>query len=215
MILRSVKLARLLYFADPMCSWCWGFAPVMLRVTDELPYEVEVIMGGLRAGETRGMTPELREYVQHHWQQVEATTGQAFRFDGALPDGFVYDTEPACRAVVTVRELAGESIAIEYLHRLQEAFYSEAKDIKQAGLLAGYASEMGLDKSAFSEAWSSEKIGLKTAMDFERKSQCGVMGFPCLIADTGERLRMITMGYQPFEIVAQQLERRLGPVTRH
>ncbi len=206
---------RLIYFADPMCSWCWGFAPVIQRVQEELPYTVEVVMGGLRAGETRGITSELREYVQHHWHQVAETSGQPFRFEGALPDGFVYDTEPACRAVVAMRELAGEAAALTYLHRLQSAFYAEAKDIKLSNLLAVYATEQGLDKTEFLEAWQSEVIQLKTATDFDRKNQCGVMGFPCLIADTGERLRMITMGYQSFDIVAQQLERRLGKITAH
>ncbi len=208
-------MAKLLYFADPMCSWCWGFAPVIQRVHEELPYPVEVIMGGLRAGETGGMTAQLREYVQHHWHQVAETTGQPFQFEGALPEGFVYDTEPACRAVVTMRELAGESAALTYLHRLQSAFYAEAKDIKLPGLLAAYASEQGIEKSAFLDAWNSDVVKLRTATDFDRKNQCGVMGFPCLIADTGERLRMITMGYQSFDIVVQQLDRRLGKITAH
>ena len=40
---------QLIYFADPMCSWCWGFSPAMEAVTakygDQLP--VRLILGGL------------------------------------------------------------------------------------------------------------------------------------------------------------------------
>ena len=172
-------------------------------------------MGGLRAGETRPMTSELREYVQHHWHQVTATSGQPFQFEGALPDGFIYDTEPSCRAVVTVRDLLGQAAALSYLHDVQQAFYANGEDVKQADLLAELAAGHGVQVDDFLKHWSEDATRLKTAEDFERKNKCGVMGFPCLIADTGERLRMITMGYQPYDIVAQQLERRLGKVTAH
>jgi len=44
--------AHLLYVADPMCSWCWGFAPVIADICaafgDRLP--VRPVMGGLRPG---------------------------------------------------------------------------------------------------------------------------------------------------------------------
>jgi len=126
-----------------------------------------------------------------------------------LPEGFVYDTEPACRAVVALRELQPDR-ALDYLHDLQEAFYAQARDIKDEELLVELAVKQGVDAQGFHSSWASDQGRLRTAADFERKEQCGVMGFPCLIADTGERLRMITMGYQTFDIVAQQLERRLG-----
>jgi len=43
---------HLIYFADPMCSWCWGFAPVIAQVRERygeaLP--VRLVLGGLRPG---------------------------------------------------------------------------------------------------------------------------------------------------------------------
>lgn len=202
-------MPRLIYVADPMCSWCWGFAPVIRRLRSADDYEIELVMGGLRAGETRGITPELRDYVTHHWQQVAATTGQPFRYEGALPDGFVYDTEPACRAVVAVRELWPEQ-ALDYLHALQQAFYAEGRDITRLEVLADLAAAGGLDRQRFEAAVADSAIQLAVATDFERKEQLGVMGFPSLLVDTGERLRMVSMGYQDFDSVSRQIQRRLG-----
>jgi len=57
----------LFYFADPMCSWCWGFSPVMetiVRAFPDLP--MSLIINGLRTGNTQAMTPELHEYVLQH-----------------------------------------------------------------------------------------------------------------------------------------------------
>ena len=201
-------MAKLLYIADPMCSWCWGFAPVIQQLRGEAGHELEVLMGGLRAGETRGMQAEMRAYIQHHWQQVAATTGQAFKLEGALPDGFVYDTEPACRAVVAMRQLK-ESVTLEYLHDLQQAFYAQGRDITQPEVLAELAVKYGLDAPTFLENWTSPATQLAAAEDFERKDQLGVMGFPCVLVDTGERFRLVSMGYQPFDEMQHQIERRL------
>ena len=46
---------QLIYFADPMCSWCYGFSPVVRalrpRYAEVLP--IRLIMGGLRPGTRR------------------------------------------------------------------------------------------------------------------------------------------------------------------
>ncbi len=215
---RGGVMAQLIYVVDPMCSWCWGFAPVIRRLRDEAGHAVEVLLGGLRAGETRGMTPAMRHTIQHHWQQVAETTGQAFQFEGALRDGFVYDTEPACRAVVVMRQLK-PAAALDYLHDLQEAFYARAQDLTQLSVLAELAEAHAVTAESFAGLWSDTAIQLSTAADFERKDQLGVQGFPCVLVDTGQRLRLVSMGYQPFDIMQQQIERRLlrdaENATRH
>ncbi len=97
-----------LYVADPLCSWCYGFAPVMDQLAAHFAGRlgVRVIMGGLRAGNTKAMRAEDKAYIKDAWTRVAAASGQ--KFDHAFFDreGFIYDTEPACRAVVTVREWA-------------------------------------------------------------------------------------------------------------
>lgn len=201
-------MIRLLYVVDPMCSWCWGFAPVIQQLRDSGDYRIEVVTGGLRAGETRGMTTELRNYVTHHWHQVGEVTGQPFEFEGALPDGFVYDTEPACRAVVTMREYRPEA-TLAYLHALQQAFYAQGRDITQLEELAMLAAEQGMEPERFKQHWQSDLIQIATATDFERKEQLGVMGFPSLLVDTGQRLRMVSMGYQDHATIQRQIERRM------
>ncbi|MGH6816491.1 MAG: hypothetical protein ACREC6_12385, partial [Hyphomicrobiaceae bacterium] len=60
---------RLLYFADPMCSWCYGFSPVIAalaeRFAGRLP--IRAVMGGLRAGNTRPMRPQDKEAIRGAW----------------------------------------------------------------------------------------------------------------------------------------------------
>ena len=54
----------LLYFADPMCSWCYGFGPELdglLRERADL--RVQLVMGGLRAYHNAKADPAFRETI--------------------------------------------------------------------------------------------------------------------------------------------------------
>ena len=44
----------MLYFADPMCSWCWGFNPVMARVREAYGERAYAIGFGTDHVEVRG-----------------------------------------------------------------------------------------------------------------------------------------------------------------
>ena len=115
---------RLLYVMDPMCSWCWGFAPVANALVEQAQaagVDVHLVVGGLRTGSGSALEPTTRRYILEHWQAVTEATGQPFKLEGALPAGFVYDTEPACRALVTARSLAPDC-AWKLLGLIQHAF---------------------------------------------------------------------------------------------
>ena len=98
---------RFVYFADPMCSWCYGFSPVITALVERFEGRLglQVVMGGLRAGNTAPMRAEDKDYIREAWTRVGAASGQPFDFSFLDREGFVYDTEPACRAVVTARRL--------------------------------------------------------------------------------------------------------------
>ena len=104
---------HLLYIADPMCSWCWGFAPVIAEIRERfmarLP--VHLVMGGLRPGTSRQMDETSKVETRHHWEHVQEASGQPFDFGFFDREGFVYDTEPAARAVVVLRR-AGPELAL-------------------------------------------------------------------------------------------------------
>jgi putative protein-disulfide isomerase len=203
--------ARLLYVMDPMCSWCWGFAPVADALVEQaraagLP--LHLVLGGLRTGSGAALEPTTRRYILEHWQAVEKTTGQAFRFEGALPDGFVYDTEPACRAVVAARSLAPD-IAWKLVREIQQAFYLQGRDVTQASVLAELAEKAGLPRIEFAEAFDSAEQLAATASDFSWVQDLGIAGFPTLLAERNGQLALLTNGYQPLEELAPLLGRWL------
>lgn len=200
------------YFADPMCSWCWGFSPVIEALRDEYRKRMKIalVLGGLRPGETAPMTAAGRKDILHHWHQVHARTGQPFRFDNALPQGFVYDTEPASRAVVTVGGL-DPALTFPLFKAIQSAFYSEGRDVTQPGVLADLAAGLGVDAAAFLSAFDSDAARAKTQAHFRQARQAGVTGFPALIVQQDAQLHPVSNGCQPLETVRDAIDRCLQP----
>jgi len=207
--------ARLLYVMDPMCSWCWGFAPVaeaLVQQAQAAGVALHLVAGGLRTGSGAALEPATRRYILEHWQAVEKLTGQTFRFDGALPDGFVFDTEPACRAMVAARSLDPQS-AWDLVKLIQKAFYLEGRDVTQASVLVELAEQAGLPRIVFAEAFDSAEQFTATAADFSWVQDLGIAGFPTLLAERKGQLALLTNGYQPLNELAPLLGRWLERAT--
>jgi putative protein-disulfide isomerase len=202
---------RLVYFADPMCSWCYGFSPVIgalaERFEGRLP--LDVVMGGLRAGNTEPMRAEDKDYIRNAWTRVGAASGQPFDFSFFDREGFVYDTEPACRAVVAARRLM-PSMALPFMARIQQAFYAENRDMTAPDELAGVAEEAGFERASFGETFAAAETRNETFRDFLTAQSLGIHGFPTVIAGSEEKgYALLTNGYRPLEDLAEPLERWL------
>jgi len=200
---------HLVYIADPMCSWCYGFAPVIAAIAErfEERMPLRLMMGGLRAGNTAPMRPQDRDYIRSAWTKVGAATGQPFDHSFFDREGFIYDTEPACRAVVTVRHLLPR-MALPFMGRISRAFYAENRDMTSAQAIAEVAAETGLDREAFGEAFLAPDTRNDTFRDFLTAQQLGIRGFPTLIAGSeDDGYALVTNGYRPLGDLEEPLER--------
>jgi putative protein-disulfide isomerase len=207
---------HLIYFADPMCSWCYGFAPVMdeIRRAFGRSLPVRVVMGGLRPGTETPMTEAAKLEIAGHWRHVQDATGLAFDPGGMAREGFVYDTDPAARAVVVVRH-DGEELAAAYLSRTQRAFYAEGRDVTSGETLADLAVELGLDRHRFLEAWTSEDAKDETWRDYAISQRAGVTGFPTLVAGPNDEgvYGVVTRGFAPGDQVLMVLRDWMARIT--
>lgn len=194
------------YFADPMCSWCWGFSPVIEAVRDayRARMKIALVLGGLRH-DTAPMTAAQRHDILHHWHQVHARTGQPFRFEDALADGFVYDSEPACRAVVAAGGL-DPALTFPLFKTIQHAFYAEGRDVTRPGVLADLAAGLGAGPAAFLPAFDSDAARARTQAHFRQARQAGVRGFPALILQQDAQLHAVANGCQGLETVRAAID---------
>lgn len=191
----------LLYFADPMCSWCWGFAPVMEKICAKSQGQAElvVMLGGLRPFTDHAMTDKDKAYVRNHWEHVAEASGQSFDFGFFERPDFTYDTEPACRAVVAARRL-GPSFAYPMLNRLHRAFYAEGQDTTDPDTLADLAAETGMQRSDFQAEFENEDTKQETLADFHYAQRSQISGFPTLVGIAeGQTPAALTIGFRPWK----------------
>ena len=203
-------MLNLVYFADPMCSWCYGFGPQLDKVIEHQTalehVKLDLTMGGLRAYNKKVMDDESRAAILDHWKHVGEATGLPFNDTAIKSAGFVYDTEPACRAVVAVRHL-DTARAHDYYRAVQRAFYAEGRDVTQEDVLADVAAAAGMDRARFVETFRSTPIKDATREDFGLTQSVGVAGFPTLCVDIGQRLYLITRGFARAEDIVSGLAR--------
>jgi putative protein-disulfide isomerase len=207
---------HLIYFSDPMCSWCWGFSPtiraVRERYGDILP--IRLIMGGLRPGTSEPMTEQGKAAIRPYWANVTEATGQPFDYAFFDREGFIYDTDPAARGVVVARH-SGQTAALDFLARAQRAFYAQNRDVTDAEVLADLAAELGLDRDEFLAAHASKEAKDETWSDYAISHRAGVTGFPTLIGgpDASGVYGVVAQGYQPPEVVIGIIDRWLANAT--
>ena len=201
---------HLIYVADPMCSWCWGFVPVIgamrQRFGGGLP--IRLVLGGLRPGTTEPLDEPSKRTIREHWEHVREASGQPFDFAFFDRTSFVYDTEPASRAVVVARR-GGPDAALSGLEAVQRAFYAENRDVTDTKVLADIAAAaLGLDKDEFLTAFASEEAQRETWTDFAVAQRAGIRGFPTLLAGAaaGEPYGIVTQGFQPAERILAIVE---------
>jgi len=204
-----------IYFADPMCSWCYGFSPVAealrRRYGDIAP--IRVVMGGLRPGTTDPMPEAARRNLVKHWTEIGALTSQPFDPALASRDGFIYDTDPAARAVVLARRTS-QGAALEYLAAAHAAFYAEGRDVTSFEVLADIAAEQGFDRAAFLTALTDEGLKQETWRDYAISQRAGATGFPTLILgpNADGSYALVTRGYQGGEPVMRGVDAWLAGV---
>ena len=203
---------HLIYFTDAMCSWCWGFSPVIgalrAKYGDALP--IRTVVGGLRPGTETPMDRAHMEGMRPHWEHVTEASGQPFDYGFFNREGFVYDTDPAARAVVLARR-EGPLMALDYLRAAQQAFYAQNRDVTQPAVLAELAGELGMDPTTFEANLYEDEVKQETWRDYAISQNAGVRGFPTLIAGPGAdgTFTLITRGFNTADNVLPMVDRWL------
>lgn len=202
---------HLAYFADPLCSWCYGFGPELSRLVASRPdTRLDLVMGGLRPFNREPMSDAFRAMLREHWAHVAQASGLAFSEAVLDAPGFTYDTEPACRAVVAARSL-DPARALDCMQAIQRGFYAGGMDMTSPGALADAAAATGYDRPGFLDRLESPAMREATRADFSLAQSTGVTGFPTLALRRDAGLYLVTSGFATADVLAArvaEIERR-------
>lgn len=205
---------RLIYFADPMCSWCYGFAPVIHEIHTAFPdIPLQIIPGGLLQGGAVKIDLETRLNLISEWKKVEARSGQKFYYDMPLfNSGFEYDTEKPSRALVCMQKLNPRH-QLTFLWALQKAFYADGRNITDPGVLRELAEDFGIAGTAFVAHFISNESVAQTQDCFQTSKGLGIQGFPTLLGLHDGQLQRISYGYHPYQDVKHVVDLWLAQDT--
>lgn len=191
----------LYYLHDPMCSWCYAFAPVWQQLKAALPADVTVVrlLGGLAPDSDDPMAESMQEHLQQTWRRIEQSVpGTSFNHDfwhRGLPRRSTY---PACRAVIAARA-QGAQYDEAMTAAIQRAYYREARNPSDSDTLIALAAELGLDVAAFSVALSSAETEAILQHEIAQTRQLGVDSFPSLVLAVGKSHWPVAIDYRDSE----------------
>ena len=187
----------LIYFADPLCSWCYGFAPEITRLLDSTDYKFKLVMGGLRPGGTDTLG-SMQSFLEHHWKEVEKRSGQPFNYTIFEKSEMIVDTEPSARAVVVARDMK-PIIEFDFYKEVQKAFYQEAADTTNVDVYEKICKRFDMDFKEFSTKFNTPEFSDAVKQDFIFSQQLGVRGFPTLALKANDNFYLVSNGYRTTE----------------
>ena len=183
--------ATLVYVHDPMCSWCWGFAPTLARLQERLPPGIGFrrLLGGLAPDSDQPMSEALQAQLQATWRRIaERIPGTRFNHEFWTRCRPRRSTWPACRAVIAARGL-DPACEAPMIRAIQEAYYLQARNPSEDAVLVALATELGLSADAFAQRLNAPQTQQALDAEIAETQHLGVTGFPSLILETGPASR--------------------------
>ncbi len=188
----------LYYVHDPMCSWCYGFAPALAGLLAGLPGDIGVrrLLGGLAPDSAEPMPAEMLQGLQQTWRRVEERIpGTRFNFafwSACRPRRSTY---PACRAVLAARA-QDPDLDAAMTGAIQRAYYQEARNPSDSDTLIALFDEITSDRAdtdtdAFADALDAPETRTRLEREIAESRALGVDSFPGLVlAQNGSRWRV-------------------------
>ncbi|MBT3604252.1 MAG: DsbA family protein [Candidatus Latescibacteria bacterium] len=203
-------MKTLYYVADPMCSWCWGFQPILTQVKAALPNEVQLVyvMGGLARDSDEPMPEEIQAYVKGAWRQVTAETSASFNFDFWEVCQPRRSTYPSCRAFYAAKAQCEDSGVLMF-EAIQRAYYQEARNPSDTETLIAVAGEIGLDVDRFEVDLKSEVIEKEMQDGFQLRRSLNANEFPSLVMQNENAVSFLVRGYDAADAVLERLKNAL------
>lgn len=147
-----------------------------------------------------------------HWAKVEAATGLPFNRDALMArQGFVYDTEPACRAVVAARMAAPAADLLTVFRAIQTAFYVDGLDTTAREVLVpvvtGALQAQGFAAEGLEGLFDAQATRQAAQEDFAQARRWGISSFPALVVREGGQWARLVDGFAKAPALVAAMDR--------
>lgn len=214
----DISIPQIIYAFDPLCGWCYGFSPALDRVRKALKSRVQfrIACGGLITGEQEQPIREVADYLRQGMQAVETQTGVKFGrafIEGLLAEGtWISRSEPACRAVLLVQEIAPQ-YSLDFARALSKAFYYDGLPPDDPETISQVASSVRVDPDILLNQWNQPKTRDRTLQAFGEARSLGIQSYPSLFLWRDSNLLPIVRGCASAETILEKLKLLLPEIN--
>jgi putative protein-disulfide isomerase len=195
-----MKKAKLFYFYDPLCGWCYGFSPVIKALEEKYKEFIsfEAISGGMVLGERVKPLSEMHSYLREAMPKLEEMTGVKFgkKYMEIFEEGsIVLNSETPCIAMTVFKSMSAKS-SVHFASELQNALYCDGVDLNNIENYKNISERFDLPWDIFKEKMQSADYKRKTYEEFEISKQTGINGFPSVVLQIENQGYLIARGYR-------------------
>ena len=218
---------KITIFADPVCTWCWGTAPVTRAI--EQCYGDRVIMNyvmvkmvdDIRTFSERRLQiggddiPLSNRNMANAWLDASKIHGMPVETKGfRLFDEEHRSTAPQCTAYIAAemfceKRESGPQKAHRYLRAVQQATAAEAVRTCLPATLADIAATVGIEPEYMRTAMESEEARLRLARGEQLAAHYEVQSTPSFLLEYKGK-ELLVQGYTPFEALGEAIAKLTG-----
>lgn len=204
----------IVFVADPMCSWCYGFAKELDEARHIRPQiNVDIKVAGLWAGNRQVLTEEQKQFRLMHWEKVEKASGVKFNKPAFIArKNFYYDTENISKAFVAGKYIYSDVDQLSLLRALQKSFYIDGDDTTDTNSLAKTLT-IEINKQGYNVDFDfalnlieSDSISRLTLEEFRYARAFNFSSVPKLLHTNKSEFKVLLDGFAKAEVIVQTLE---------
>lgn len=218
--------AKLIYFADIYCPWCYAFAPAIRRLHSEFPdIPVHVVGGGLIGQPTGLLKMRMEEPgLEQFWRGVHEETGRSFTGilgNVAADKDTRMDSIGADALFLALSRLAPDK-ELEQFTQLEEMVFANGLDLFDQGTIASLAGQYQVSAEELSSLASDPAMRDNAVQEIKETARLlgGSAAFPTVFLMRGETGEFVSQGYVHYETVASRMgdamrDLHLEPLVPH
>lgn len=208
----------LIYCYDAYCGWCYGFSPVISKISKEYAqqFHTEVLSGGMILSDKPAHIEVMASFIKDAYKTVEEHTGIQFGadflwhiFNPDLSDWFPDSEKPAI-AMCIFKEIY-PSRQVEFASDLQYALNFEGRDLCDNEAYRHLLEKYEINDDEFYEKLASETYKDKAHYEFAQVKHLQVTGFPCILLQMSpSKFYLLARGYTSYESLKERIDKVLA-----
>jgi len=197
----------LYYMHDPMCSWCYGFKPILESLHNNLDHlmDIKYILGGLAKDTDQSMPESMQDQIKLNWKRIESEIPNTeFNYDFWDKCVARRSTYPSCRAVIATSK-QHSNLEKDMINLIQHAYYLDAMNPSDYDVLYTLSKKLQLDHNQFINDIHSEDVNNELMSQIQFSRDIGADSFPSLYLYTEKKYHPIVLDYNNINTILKHI----------